>query len=89
MTRIGVHDHQNTHFQQTYDFATRSVSLNRTQTQLEEDGTFKMILSHENPGQPNWMDTEGNMFGLVFWRFFLVEGKVETPQAEVVKLVDI
>jgi len=32
------------------------------------------------------LDTEGNSFGLVFWRFFLVEGEVETLQAEVVKL---
>jgi hypothetical protein len=48
-----------------------------------------MILAHEDPGLPNWLDTEGNSFGLVFWRFFLVEGDVETPQAEVVKLADI
>ena len=76
-------------FQQTYDYETRSVSLNRSQTQLQEDSSFRIILSHENPGLPNWMDTEGNMFGLVFWRFFLVEGEVETPHAEVVKLVDL
>jgi hypothetical protein len=76
-------------FQQTYDYCSRSVSLNRTQTVLEEDGSFKMILAHEDPGLPNWLDTEGNLFGLVFWRFFLVEGDAQTPQATVVKLADI
>ena len=30
---------------------------------------------------PNWIDTEGRGFGLVFWRFFLPEGAVETPSA--------
>jgi hypothetical protein len=76
-------------FQQTLDYRSRSVSLNRAQTELEADGSFRMILSHSDPGQPNWLDTEGNPFGLVFWRFFLVTGDVETPQAQVVKLADL
>ena len=67
----------------------RAASLNRAQTVLEEDGSFRMILAHENPGLPNWLDTEGNLFGLVFWRFFLAQGEVETPRATVVKLADL
>jgi hypothetical protein len=69
---------------QTYDFANRQVSRNRTQTKLERDGSFKMILAHRDPGLPNWIDTEGRPFGLVFWRFMLPEGEIETPRAEVV-----
>lgn len=76
-------------FQQTYDYASRPVSLNRVQTKLEDDGSFKMVIAHEDPGLDNWLDTEGNLFGLVFWRFFLVEGEAETPQASVVKLADL
>lgn len=76
-------------FMQIYDFSTRSVSINRTQTQLEEDGSFRIILAHEDPGLPNWLDTEGRAFGIIYWRFFLVEGDVDTPQAEVVKLSDL
>jgi len=76
-------------FQQTLDYTRRSVSLNRAQTTLEADGSFRMILAHEDPGLPNWLDTEGNLFGLVFWRFFLVEGEVQTPTAQVVKFADI
>ena len=76
-------------FQQTFDFRSRSVSLNRTQTVLESDGSFKMIIAHSDPGLPNWLDTEGNVFGLVFWRFFLVTGDVETPQTTLMKLADL
>jgi hypothetical protein len=76
-------------FQQTLDYRSRSVSLNRAQTELEADGSFRMILAHSDPGQPNWLDTEGNPFGMVFWRFFLVTGEVEAPQAKVVKLADL
>jgi len=76
-------------FMQIYDYTTRQVSLNREQTSLEEDGSFRMILSHSDPGQPNWLDTEGRPFGIVYWRFFLVQGEVETPRAEIVKLSDL
>ena len=76
-------------FQQTLDYGNRSVSLNRAQTVLEDDGSFKMILAHSDPGLPNWLDTEGNPFGMVFWRYFLVEGEAETPRATVVKLGDL
>ncbi len=76
-------------FQQTFDYTRRSVSLNRQQTELLDDGSFRLVLAHEDPGVPNWLDSEGNPFGLVFWRFFLVEGEVTTPTAEVVKLAEL
>jgi hypothetical protein len=71
-------------FQQTYDYATKQVTLNRKQTQLEPDGTFRIVIAHRDPGVPNWLDTEGRPFGMVFWRFVLPEGEIETPRAEVV-----
>ncbi|MEM9256714.1 MAG: DUF1214 domain-containing protein [Pseudomonadota bacterium] len=76
-------------FQQTLDYTSRQVGLNRAQTAANDDGSFTIVIAHQDPGIPNWIDTEGNPFGLVFWRFFLVKGGVETPQAEVRKLVDV
>lgn len=73
-------------FSQMYDYTTKSVSRNRANTKLETDGSFRMIVAHEDPGVPNWLDTEGRNLGTVFWRYFLPEGDIETPQAEVVKL---
>ncbi len=73
-------------YQMAYDYAHRQSSLNRAQTTLEPDGSFRMILAHEDPGQPNWIDTEGRLTGTVFWRFFLPEEAPETPAVEVVKL---
>ncbi|MDG2471958.1 MAG: DUF1214 domain-containing protein [Pseudomonadales bacterium] len=76
-------------FQQTFDYRNRQVSLNRSQTVLESDGSFRIVLAHQNPGGNNWIDTEGRNLGLVFWRFMLAEGEIATPQAEVVKFVDL
>jgi hypothetical protein len=69
---------------QTLDYAHRRVSLNRAQTVLEPDGSFRMVLAHRDPGTANWIDTEGRSFGLVFWRFMLPSGPIDTPRAEVV-----
>jgi hypothetical protein len=74
---------------QTFDYAHRQVSLNRAQTKLEPDGSFRIVIANRDPGVANWIDTEGRPFGMVFWRYFLVEGEVDTPQAKVVKLADL
>ena len=37
----------------------------------------------------NWIDTEGRPSGTVFWRFFLPEGPIVTPQAEVVPFASL
>ncbi len=71
---------------QTYDYATRSVCLNRAQTRLDAEGRFRIVIAHRDPGVPNWLDTEGRPFGLVFWRFMLPDGEIETPHAEIITL---
>jgi hypothetical protein len=74
---------------QTYDYAHRQVSLNRAQTRLEPDGSFRVVIAHSDPGVPNWLDTEGRTFGLVFWRYLLPEGEIETPRARVVQTAEL
>jgi hypothetical protein len=60
------------------------VSLNRRQTKPEADGSFRIVVAGEDPGVPNWLDTEGRAFGLVFFRFMLPESEIETPRARLV-----
>ncbi len=69
---------------QTFDYLRGRVSLNRVQSVPEPDGTVRIVVAHRDPGVPNWLTTEGRPFGLVFWRFFLAEGEIATPEAEVV-----
>ncbi|MBN2624740.1 MAG: DUF1214 domain-containing protein, partial [Acidimicrobiales bacterium] len=69
---------------QTFDYLRRPVSLNRAQAVAGPDGTVTVVIAHRDPGVPNWLSTEGRPFGLVFWRFMLPEGPIDTPAAEVV-----
>jgi hypothetical protein len=74
---------------QTYDYANRRTSLNRRQTHLEPDGSFKMVVAHSDPGTPNWLDTEGRPRGVIFWRFMLPVGAIEPIRTKVVKLSQV
>ncbi len=73
-------------FLQTLNYEERTVSLNRAQARQEEDGSFEMIVSARNPGHPNWLDTEGRPYGIMFWRFQLPEEEIAPLQTRVVDL---
>jgi len=75
-------------YYQTYDYANRRISLNRRQTKLEPDGSFKMIVAHKDPGAPNWLDAEGRPRGFIFWRFLLPEGDIAPVETKVVKVTE-
>ncbi|MBW2293898.1 MAG: hypothetical protein JRG89_11695 [Deltaproteobacteria bacterium] len=47
------------------------------------------MIAHQDPGVANWIDTEGRPFGMVYWRFVLPAGEVETPQTEVVEAASL
>jgi hypothetical protein len=73
-------------FLQTLDYETRTISRNRAQTVQDADGNFEMIIAHRDPGRPNWLDTEGRPFGIMFWRFQLPEEPIAPLDTEVITL---
>lgn len=74
---------------QTFDYLRGPVSLNRAEAAPEPDGSIQVVIAHRDPGVPNWLHTEGRPFGLVFWRFLLPEGPIETPTASVVSVDEV
>jgi hypothetical protein len=74
---------------QTPNHDRRLVSLNRVQTHHEPDGTFRMVLAHEDPGVPNWLDTRGLVHGTMFWRYLLPEEPPTQLETRVVKLTEV
>ena len=74
---------------QTLPFRYRQISLNRKQTVLEPDGSFRVILAHRDPGRPNWLDTGGRPEGVVFWRFLLPTEPIDPLETELVELADL
>jgi hypothetical protein len=66
------------------DFARRQTSLSGDQIHLDEDGLARLVLSAQDPGVPNWIDTEGRSQGLLAYRF----GWAETLPIPEIRLVE-
>jgi len=71
---------------QTLEYRSHRTSLNRAQMQLGAGDTFRIVVAHRDPGEPNWLDTEGHMIGIVFWRILLPETDAEEIRCSVVEL---
>ena len=69
---------------QSFDYRHRRVSMNRAQTRLEPDGSWRMVVAHRDPGVANWLDAAGRTRGTLYWRFLLPEEPVPTPRTELV-----
>jgi hypothetical protein len=77
------------HWMESLDYRFHRIHVNKHTARYGDDGSVRIVVAHRDPGVPNWIDTEGRPFGLVFWRFMLHEGGIETPQAEVVPLASL
>jgi len=49
----------------TLDWANAHTSLNRRQAVIHEDGVLRVVLSHGDPGTPNWLQTAGYRSGVL------------------------
>ncbi|MCH2170480.1 DUF1214 domain-containing protein [Myxococcota bacterium] len=54
---------------QTTDWYNNHSSLNASQATLDSDGVLRVVVSEEDPGVPNWLDTAGYPRGLVQGRW--------------------
>jgi hypothetical protein len=73
-------------FLQTLNYEERTISLNRAQVEQARDGSFEMVVAHKDPGHPNWLDTEGRPYGIMFWRFQLPEEAIAPLETELVTI---
>ncbi len=64
-------------FGQSLPYATHQSSLNATQAHLGSDGRFGFVVSAEDPGVPNWIDTQGHTQGLLFLRWQELSGPLD------------
>lgn len=62
-----------THYWEALDWHLRQTSINGHQAQLDDDGVFRAVISHSDPGVPNWLDTAGRPNGLIAARYFRAE----------------
>jgi len=74
---------------QTFEYRERRVSLNRKQLALADDGSYRIVIAHRDPGVHNWLDPEGHTDGTIFWRILLPEGEAAKPSCTLMPLADV
>jgi hypothetical protein len=70
------------------DFANFTSSTNGHQAKSSDDGIYRIVIAHTDPGVPNWLDTAGHREGMIFYRYHLAKTK-PTPEAQLIKLADL
>jgi hypothetical protein len=53
---------------ETIDYANRQSSLNGFQAEVDDDGKVRVVVAHQDPGVPNWLDTAGHSEGPIILR---------------------
>lgn len=73
------------HFWDGRDWHLRQTSLNGHQAAVDDDGRFRAVISHADPGAVNWLDASGYRRGLICARFYKA-ADLEQPTLRTVAL---
>jgi hypothetical protein len=73
---------------ETIDYGSHQSSLNGHQATVDEDGVLRTVISHEDPGVANWLDTAGHSAGPIILRCVRTE-TAPVPTTRVVKVSEI
>jgi hypothetical protein len=56
-------------FWRSIEWVHRQSSLNGFTARLDRDGKFRAVVSIQDPGVPNWLDTAGRKTGMIYGRW--------------------
>ncbi len=76
------------YWMESLDYRYHPITLNKHSIQLENDGSFRIVIAHRDPGVPNWMDTAGHAHGTMAMRW---HAAVDPPRpiCRVVELAEL
>jgi hypothetical protein len=66
----------------------RQSSLNCCQAKIDLDGKFRAVVCAQDPGIANWLDTGGNLYGMLIGRWYACDSH-PVPQLTKVKLSEL
>jgi hypothetical protein len=73
---------------ETMDYRYRLCSTNCHHAELEDNGELLLVVAHDDPGVPNWLDPSGHEEGYITVRWIGAEA-YPAPQCEQVKVADL
>ena len=59
----------NNYWMESLDYRHYRIHTNKHLARYEEDNSIRLIVAHEDPGRPNWMETAGHSSGTMCFRW--------------------
>lgn len=56
------------HWLESLDYERHTVSVNHHSAHVRDDGSVRILVAHDDPGLPNWLDTAGHDRGCIIMR---------------------
>jgi hypothetical protein len=78
----------NNYWMESLDYRYHRICINKHGAQLNGDGGVTLVLSHADPGLPNWLQTAGHRNGTLCLRWVEAKEWVH-PATRVVKLAEL
>ncbi len=78
----------NNYWMESLDYRYHTIHTNKHLAKYEPDGSVRLIVAHEDPRLPNWLDTAGHTSGTMCFRWIRAEAHPE-PATRVVKLAEL
>jgi hypothetical protein len=76
------------HWLESLDYRYFKVHVNKHTAVPEPDGSVRVVVAHEDPGHPNWLDTCGHGQGTMCWRWIRAQSHPQ-PRTRVVKTAEL
>jgi len=76
------------HWLESLDYRYWRIHVNKATAAYEPDGSVRIVVAHEDPGVPNWLQTAGHDRGSMCWRWVRAKAHPQ-PRTRVVKTADL
>jgi len=60
----------NNYWMESLDYRYFTICINKASAHYEPDGSVRVTIAHNDPGQPNWINTCGHHEGTMLWRWY-------------------
>ncbi|MCY3812070.1 MAG: DUF1214 domain-containing protein [Gammaproteobacteria bacterium] len=78
----------NNYWMESLDYRYHTIHTNKHLAHTEDDGSIRLVVAHEDPGLPNWIETAGHTSGTMCFRWVRAVDPPE-PATQVVKLGEL
>lgn len=77
----------NNYWMESLDYRYFTICISKGNAHYEADGSIKVIVAHEDPKHPNWINTCDHLEGTMCWRWYRLSDMSDAvePSCEVVK----